>query len=190
MWVLAVTSWIAVVIAGSALTWLAINRAGDQVSSAADAEATQPVVVGTVDAPPSARPSRKQTADPTADPTAKPSPSATSTRTAAPAPTRPPTPRVAPSRPRTTAPSRSETRTWTGAAGFVTVSCSGSVARLQAASPNDGWSVERGDEAGDHVEVKFERDGVEVQVQALCLGGIPQFRAETGGDRSGESPGS
>ena len=188
MWVLAVTSWIAVVIAGSALTWLAINRAGDQVSSAADAEATQPVVVGRVDAPPSARPSAK----PTAKPTAKPSPSPTSTRTAAPTttPTSAPTPRVAPSRPRTTAPSRSETRTWTGAAGFVTVSCTGSVARLQAASPNDGWSVERGDEAGDHVEVKFERDGVEVQVQALCVGGIPQFRAETGGDRSGESPGS
>jgi len=185
MWVLAVTSWIAVVIAGSALTWLAINRAGDQVSSAGDTEATQPVVVGRVDAPPSAPPSRK----PTADATAKPSPSATSSRTAAPAPTPSPTPRAAPSTPRAPAPSRSETRTWTGTAGFVTVSCTGSVARLQAASPNDGWSVERGDEAGDHVEVKFERDGVEVQVQALCVGGVPQFRAETGGDRSGESPG-
>ena len=184
MWVLAVASWVGVVIAGSALTWLAINRAGDQVGNGADAEATQPVVVGTVNAPPSARPSRKPAARPNAGPTGRPSPSPTPSRTTSPAPA--PTRHVVPSPAKSPAPSRSETRTWTGTAGFVTVSCAGSVARLQAASPNDGWSVERGDESGDHVEVKFERNGVEVQVQALCVGGIPQFRAETGGDRSAD----
>jgi len=185
MWVVAVISWVGVVIAGSALTWLAINRAGDQVSRGADAESTQPVVVGSVDTPPSVGPTRKPSPKPSARPTEDPAAGVTQSPPAAPRPTE----HVPAPSPRVNLPSRSETRTWNGAAGFVTVSCTGAVAHLQAASPNDGWSVERGDESGDHVQVKFERDGVEVQLEGLCVGGVPQFRAETSGDGSEGSSG-
>jgi len=56
--------------------------------------------------------------------------------------------------------------------------------RFEGASPNDGWSVERGDDGGGEVEVRFRNGEAEVQVQATCVGGVPQFHVETGGDSS------
>ena len=174
MWVLAVSAWVAVVIAGSALTWLAIDRAGQQVTGdGADATATEPAVVGTIgSAPLTTR-------------TPRPKPSVTPSRTSSAAPTVSSSPTHAPPRstassPRTSSPQvRTETRTWSGAAGSVTVSCTGHTARFKGASPNDGWSVERGDTVGDSIEVKFEKNGTEVQVHASCVGGVPRFQTET-----------
>jgi hypothetical protein len=180
MWTLAVTVWVAVVIAGSALTWLAIDRAGQQVTGSPTASETQPPVVGTIGpapistASPSSRhsggtprssgPAAPTSASPTARatsavPTKRPSSSATKTSSVAP---------------------RTVTRTWTGAAGFVTVTCSGAQATLKGASPADGWSYEPGDESGDSVEVKFSNGTTEVQVRGSCVGGTPQFTVESG----------
>jgi hypothetical protein len=59
------------------------------------------------------------------------------------------------------------------------VSCTGRTVRFKGASPNDGWHVERGDDSGDSIEVKFERDQTEVQVRATCASGVPRFQVET-----------
>ena len=181
MWILAVAGWVGVVIAGSALTWIAITRAGDQVTRSRDGATTEPAVVATLGTAPTSteevRPSLPAT----------PPASSVSPATVAPAaPTSPPrvaTPRAHPTPPGPSAlPVRTETRTWTGSSGFVTVSCTGREAQLRGASPNDRWSYEVGEASGESVEVTFKRDDEEVQVKASCSDGTPQFRVETGGD--------
>lgn len=190
MWILAVTLWVAIVIAGSAVTWLAIDRAGQQVTGRPSAAETQPPVVGTLGPAPVASepPSTPSPSSPhhTRTPTARPSttPSQTAPPPARPTSSGPTKPAGQPTK--TAAPvQRTETRTWTGSAGFVTISCTGSLATFKGASPADGWSYERGDDAGDSVEVKFTNGGTEVQVHATCVGGSPQFQVESGGS-SGE----
>ena len=193
MWVLAVTSWVAVVIAGSALTWLAIDRAGQQVTGST--AASQAPVVGTVGPPPSSPPA------PTHGASATPSPGHAATG----APSTPPSPSVTPStvrptpRPPTptkssgTAPTQTsqpspstQTRTWSGTPGFVTVACTGTQAVRKGASPSDGWSFEAGDASGDSIEVTFRNGDTEVQVRATCSGGVPQFSVESGGGGSSD----
>lgn len=177
MWVVAVGGWLAVVIAGSALTWVAIDRAGQQVTGSPGASSTQPAVVGTVGTAPTSGPSARQS--PAATRSAEPTTSAAPT--SAPAPTRTSSPgRSGSSAPKPAPVVRTETRTWTGAPGWVTVACTGSRATLKAASPNDGWSLERGDTYGDDIEVKFSSGGTEVQVKATCVGGVPRFGVESG----------
>jgi hypothetical protein len=180
MWVLAATAWIGVVIVGSALTWLAIDRAGQQVtSSSASANNTQPAVVGTIGAPPvaSSTPSKKPSRKPSDPGSSSPSPVGQPSTAA---PTRTPTKNSDGS---TTEPptARTELRTWSGVAGSVTVSCTGGTVRFKGASPSDGWHVERGDDSGDSIEVKFEKDEAEVQVRATCVSGVPRFQVETSG---------
>jgi hypothetical protein len=179
MWVLAVGGWVGVVIAGSALTWVAINRAGDQVNGGSGQSTTEPAVVTTLGTAPAGTPVPSRTPSPGApiatapgSPRSTPTSSATTTR-----------PSVRPTAKGSSSPSvRAERRTWTGAAGFVTVSCTGRQARLEGASPSDGWSYEVGDAAGDSVEVKFEKGESEVQVHAACVGAVPRFEVESGGE--------
>lgn len=165
-WVLAVTAWLGVVLAGSALTWIAINRAGQQVTSSSVftgvTQSSSPTPRPSARPPkPRATPKPRRTGVPSAAPT-QPSGAATSQRYTPP-------------------PARSEVRTWSGAPGSMTVSCSGSTARFVAASPNNGWQVERGDLTGDSIEVKFSKTGAQVQVQATCSGGIPAFQVDSSG---------
>jgi hypothetical protein len=176
MWVLAATAWVGVVIIGSALTWFAIDRAGQQVTnSSASADTTQPAVVGTIGDPPIS------SSTPTHSPAALATPSRTPSRTATTAPTSAPTKKPGGSSPKPAATAQTELRTWSGVAGSVTVSCTGRTVRFKGASPNDGWHVERGDDSGDSIEVKFEKNETEVQVHATCVGGVPRFQAETSG---------
>lgn len=166
LWVLAVTAWIGVVIAGSALTWLAIDSAGQQVTSSSSFTATTPT------------PSPTQRPDET--PTTAPAkPKRTPTRSSSPVP--PQTRYTWTPRPTPPPPLRSETRTWTGTAGSLTVSCTGGTVRFLAASPNNGWQVERGDLSGDSIEVKFSRTGTQLQVQASCVQGVPAFQVDSSG---------
>jgi hypothetical protein len=162
---------VAVVIAGSALTWVAIDRAGQQVTGSPQAANTQPAVVGTIGPAPT-------TPSTTRRPTPTPSPSTGHATTAAPTPTQ-----SAPvSTPKASQPPavRTVTRTWSGTAGTLMVTCTGRTVRFKSASPNDGWSVERGDASGDAIDVKFESGEAEVQIRATCVGGVPQFHVETG----------
>jgi hypothetical protein len=190
MWVLAATTWVAVVIAGSLLTWLAIDRAGQQVTGSA--AATQAPVVGTVGPPPVSSP--PPATGPSRSAGSSSGPAAGGAATTRPSPTPgAPTPGQTPSaltttkRPGTSttqAPApgpRTEIRTWSGTPGFVTVSCTGALAVRKGASPSDGWSFEAGDASGDSVEVTFRNGGTEVQVHATCVGGVPRFSVESDG---------
>ena len=162
--------WVVVVLAGSGVAWVAIDQAGQQVT-----------VVG-----PSIVPSvRAQTIAPVprTSHTPKPTRQATLTPTPAPAsssPARPtvrPTARPAPTKASTPA-SRTRVRSWNGAAGTVTVSCTGTDLRLIGATPADGWRVER-ETTRSEITVKFEQESREVHVQAHCSQGTPVFRVES-----------
>lgn len=166
MWVLATAAWAAVVIAGSALTWLAIDHAGQQVTSEAATGATQPAVVGTAGSTPTATGTSTGGPSPSAEPSAGSTPTATTSTS-----------------PKASSPPRAETRTWSGAAGSVTASCTGRTPRLRGAYPNDGWLVEHDDDAeSDGVEVKFEKNESEVKVRTTCVDGVPRFRVESDDD--------
>lgn len=178
---LASVAWVAIVIAGSAVTWVAIDHAGQQVTGSPDVSETQPAVVGTVGAPPTGRvsPSRHPSASSSVSaPVATSGPSVGSTvptHAASPGPgsatQKTSSPRPAPT---------TQTRTWTGTGGWVTVSCTGGRATFKGASPNNGWSFERGDTSGEEVEVKFSNGENEVQVKATCVDGVPRFEVESG----------
>lgn len=162
-WAYAVLAWMGVVIVGSALTWLAIDRAGQQVTSSTVFSDVTPSPTPTATPHPSHHPSKK----------ARPKHSATPERTQVPVTPTPVTP-VAPA-------PKPQLGTWSGAGGSVTVSCQGQTVRLVGASPNTGWQVERGDSVGDSVEVKFSKNATQIQVHATCSRGVPAFQAETSG---------
>lgn len=71
-----------------------------------------------------------------------------------------------------------ERRTWQGAAGSVTVRCDGSRVSLQSATPNNGYSVEIRERGPEEVEVRFEGDEREVDVEASCDDGTLEFSAD------------
>jgi hypothetical protein len=183
MWVFAVSAWVAVVIAGSGLTWIAIERAGDQVTVTPEsADATRPPVLGTLGPAPTVGTTATSSGTPSGTPTtatrpSSPSPVAPSTRpgTTAPAPASSPKPPPPPA-------ARTEVRTWSGAAGSLTVSCTGAQLSFRSASPSNGWSLERDGSSNSEIEVTFKSGESEVQVRATCSGGVPQFRVESGTD--------
>jgi hypothetical protein len=86
-----------------------------------------------------------------------------------------------PSPPATPAPPPEATDSWHGAAGTVTVTCDGSLVRLQGATPSNGYRVEVEQEDGA-VVVQFERDDPEdeVHVRATCVDGRPRFDVADG----------
>lgn len=185
MWILAAAAWALVVVAGSALTWVAIDRAGQQVTGSPSAGETQPVVVGTIGAAPTKTPKPGHTASPTTvPPTTSSSATGPATQTPKPRPGRNGSPTKASSQAPT---AQTETRTWSGAAGTVTVACTGRTAQLRGTSPSDGWHAEVGDTSGSEIEVKFEQNETEVQVKATCVDGVPRFQAESGSDSSDTS---
>lgn len=173
MWVLATAAWVAIVLAGSGLTWVAIDRAGQQVTDGSSGLATEPAVVSTVGVAPSMPAS--------SDPAKTTSPAPTTSGATPSTPPSSPTKRAT-TRPPAPPPARTVTRTWSGAPGSVTVACTGVVGVLRGATPVDGWVVERNDEPEDEVEVKFEKGEVEIKVKATCVGGVPKFRVETDND--------
>jgi hypothetical protein len=190
MWAFAVAGWVAVVIAGSGLTWIAIERAGDQVTVAPEsADATRPAVLGTLGPAPTApgMPSESGATPSGTTPSGTPgrpsspttsSPSAPLTRAGTATP-RPPGPTVQ-SVPQTAV--RTEMRTWSGTPGSLTVSCTGGQVSFRSASPSNGWSFERDGSSGEEIEVTFKSGESEVQVRATCAGGVPQFSVESGSD--------
>ena len=183
MWAFAVAAWVAVVIAGSGLTWIAIERAGDQVTVAPEsADATRPPVLGTLGPAPTSG-STAPTGTPAATPpvvTRSPS-SGPATQSTRPGPTTAPT--TSPSEKSSPQPAaRTEVRTWSAAPGSLTVACTGAQLSFRSASPSNGWSLERDEPSGSEIEVTFKSGESEVQVRATCSGGAPQFRVESDSD--------
>lgn len=96
---------------------------------------------------------------------AAPAPSAPAPAPAAPAPA--PAPAAAPA-----------AFQWTGAAGTVTVQCTGDTIALQAATPANGYAAEVDEHGPEEVKVEFESEDVDAEVEAICTGGVGRFHAE------------
>ncbi len=206
-------AWVAVVAMVSTLTWVVIDSAGQEVLVAdqlpgltaqgtTSGAAVEPRPRVSRSTAPSPRPTRSARPG-TAPPAAAPPPSATAAATSAPAPVVPapvvpqatssqaPAPPPAASAPPPAAPAppapAARVDTWQGRAGTVVARCVGSRISLVSATPNDGWSAERGDVGPEQLELEFRSRGegeAKTAVTARCSGGAPAFRTESeGGDR-------
>lgn len=193
--VLAATlAWLVVVASVSALVWVVISRAGDDLISADQPLTTTGGPGATTAAGATDRPSGTPSQSPSQSPSQTPSgggsggvsdsasPSAGSTPAVP-----PPTPSASPSSPASpTEPSSGSTteqrRTWQGQAGSVVAACGASGIRLVSAQPANGFRAEVKDEDGA-LEVEFEgredRAGTDVKVDVRCVDGIPTFSAES-----------
>ena len=199
---LAVLVWMVTVVAVAAVTWRVIDAAGQDAIGGVPA--TEPPVTTTHPTATASTPPTSPRPSPSASrttPSQSPSPQAGATtgstsRPTTSAPTTPAAPTSGPNgapsgsssaeadpTPTTAATSHptpvGQTDTWRGAAGTVTVTCSGSGVDLGGATPADGYRVEV-EQDGEAVEVMFKRDEPEdeVKVRATCPGGVPDFEVE------------
>ncbi len=69
-------------------------------------------------------------------------------------------------------------RTARGAGGTVTVSCTGTLARLVGATPTGGYGTEVEDSGPDRVRVDFESEESRTRIEASCVDGSPSFSVE------------
>ncbi len=189
--VVTIAAWVAVVLMGSSLVWTVISRAGDGVTGS-----SAPVLAGSDSIAPN--PDRTSLGSPSPHHTGHRDHTKHQNHTSKPhtdQPSSSPKPSSSPSSsPSTpsghhskhhnghskppTAPNP-ELRTWSGKAGSVTVSCTGSLIRLVSAQPNVGYRVEV-DRGTREVQVVFQRtgEGAEVQITGVCSGGTPQLHSE------------
>ncbi len=151
--VVGVLLWVLVVAAGSSLVWVVISRAGQDVGSGAVS-------------PPSATPSTSSS--PTSSSTPRPSGSPSASPTT--------------SRPSGSGGPEPVRRTWSGAAGVVTVQCRGAAVSLVGAQPSaDGYTVDVEERGPERVEVELQQrgdDGAETRVRATCSRGTPVIDVE------------
>jgi len=150
--------WVATVAGVAATAWVAIDRAGrDLTSASAGASVLPPASVGTAVATTTPRggPSRTdQTPDPSESTTSGTAPGSTTPRD----------------------------RSVSVAGGQVSVRCTGATILLRIAQPDNGWRVDV-DTAGRHeVDVRFRRGaedaGPGTHVTAVCASGTPTFKVE------------
>jgi len=164
--------WLAAVAGVSGTAWVAIDRAGRDITDGS-VSSLSPLTV--VNAPAATTPgiganSTKVTTSPTAKPerSSTPEPSATLRSPVAPAPSA-----------AVPGPASARDGTFRTTGGQVTVRCTGGTIQLRIAQPDDSWRVEVGS-APQQVHVTFmrggEEGGVGTQVTAVCAGGAPAFR--------------
>lgn len=149
---LGVVAWVAVAAAGAVLVWLVISRAGNGVTGGFEA-----VAEPAPDRPSSSEPVRGQTVSPSGSPES-PDPSRGTGNV-----------------------DRPVTRTWQGAAGWVSATCTGSTIRRDGATAYSGFTVEPDDSGPVRVRVEFESEESKIRVEAVCVDGVPVFSTD-GGD--------
>ena len=186
--VVAVAVWLVAVAGVSVSAWVAIDRAGRDVTGAS----VSALRAGSVDAfgratTPGPEPSRSDpTLKPSARVTTSPSPAKPQKPSAARslAPPGSPAPPSSPSGRRASSPSvvTVRDRTVTVAGGQVSVRCTAGNISLRIAQPDSGWRVETDGSSGEAVEVTFKQGDVEdrgeTHVRAVCSGGNPTFTVE------------
>jgi len=167
--------WLAAVAGVSGTAWIAIDRAGRDITNGSVSSLSPLTVVNAPAAttPGSGASSTEVTTSPTAKPT-KPEPSPTLRSTVSPIPSASPTSAPAPS------PTPARDGTFHATGGQITVRCTGGTIQLRIAQPDDTWRVEVGSVGPQEVHVTFMRGGEEgvvgTQVTAVCAGGAPVFR--------------
>lgn len=106
--------WLLVVTVGAGVAWIAIDRAGQQISTSGPSLSTP-----------------------------SPAPTDTTRVPATPRSSQPPSTASSPTAPTSPTPARA-VRTWSGQPGSLTVACVGTTGRLVSATPADGWRVDHG----------------------------------------------
>ncbi len=155
--------WLATVLTASTATWAVISATGAKVGQ------TIPL-----SAPPSMAYTPSTAATPNASATPSHAPS-TVAPTSGPHTTKPTHARPSTSQ----EPAQTISRSWSGEAGTVTASCTGSAISLVSAVPSVGYRVHVDTEGTRSLEIEFEstsRDGHEVKLKASCSDGVPTFR--------------
>ncbi len=170
--------WLAAVAGVSVTAWLAIDRAGREVTSAT-VSALLPASIGTATSGTTSDQGASST-DPTTKPPASktPKPSTSKASTVAPSPS----PSPASTNTGSVAATPVRDRTVTVVGGQVSVRCIGSALTLRIAQPDNGWRVELDRSDSGDVQVTFKSgDGAasqETQVTATCSAGTPVFTVD------------
>ena len=161
--------WLATVAGVSVTAWVAIDRAGQDVTGAAVSSLPLATVGGA--AAPTTPASGAQP-----KPSEKPEPSTTRKPSVTPQPSKSTTP--APP----TSPATARDRTVRVAGGQISVRCTGATIRLRIAQPDNGWRVEVEHSGPAEIEVSFQRGdddaGSVTHVTAVCATGTPAFKVE------------
>jgi hypothetical protein len=179
--------WLVTVAGVSATAWVAIDRAGREISDPGATSLAIPSLGST-----------SESATPSGGPTstvATPAPSASRT-TAAPATTRATAIPRSPTSPQgSTSPSPSGNSPYPGGSttpidrsvhvtgGQVSVRCTSAVITLRIAQPDNGWRVEVDGSGPVKVEVTFQQGdaegGAQARVEAVCSTGTPVFTVDS-----------
>ena len=195
----AALAWLAVVASVSALVWVVISRAGDDLVASDQPLATAGTSAGAAPSPTpsrtsSARPSRTPSRTPSATPSSTPSTAPSTPAPSSSAPSTSATPSESPtSTPQPTStpteqslpPATEERRTWQGRAGSVVAACGSGASPLVTAQPANGFRAEVHRE-DDEVDVEFEgredESGLHVSVVVRCASGVPSFSVRSEGE--------
>ena len=182
--------WLVAVAGVSAAAWLAIDRAGRDITTATVSTLTAPLDTPTRESQPrntaatptpSATPTSTPDAIPTATPDAIPSPSV-APPPATPRPAATPEPRI----PARTAPPDTipQDKTISVNGGLVSARCTGATIALRIAQPENDWRVQVDASGGQQIAVSFQtgqEDAVtQTQVTAVCENGAPTFTVTNG----------
>lgn len=157
--------WLATVITASTATWAVISATGTKVGQGIP-----------LNAPPSWATTPTDAVTPSSSVTPSHAPSTTQP-TSAPHTTKPTHSRP----PATKEPAETITRSWSGEAGTVTASCTGSAISLVSAVPAVGYRAHVETEGTRTLEIEFEstgREGHETHLKASCSEGVPTFRTD------------
>jgi hypothetical protein len=172
--------WLAAVAGVSVTAWVAIDRAGRDITDGL-VNSLSPSTVGKAPAtraPGRPAPSTVATAQPSAKPKVSPAPQPTHKGKVA--VVQGPSPRASVASSGSTIP---QDRTYSATGGQVTVRCTDKTIQLRIAQPDNGWRVEVGKAGPDEVQVTFRsgQDDSEggTQVTAVCVAGTPVFKVES-----------
>ena len=172
--------WLAAVAGVSATAWLAIDRAGREVTNAA-VSALPPASIGTATSATTSDQGASSTG-PTTKPSASKTPQPPTSKTSAVAPSPSPSASQASTHTGSATSTPVRDRTVTVVGGQVSVRCIGSALTLRIAEPDNGWRVELDRSDSGDVQVTFKGgDGEaspETQVTATCSAGTPVFTVD------------
>ena len=170
--------WLAAVAGVSVAAWVAIDRAGRDMTTGGLVNSMSPLNVDTPSV--TSAPGRAETSTQTPKPSAKPTSKAPEPTPASksPVPQEPSSP-VLPA-PVAMAP---QDRTFSATGGQVSVRCIGERIQLRIAQPENEWRVQVEKTGPSEVEVVFRPGDEEhrggTKVTAVCVGGTPVFKAES-----------
>jgi hypothetical protein len=185
--ILGVGAWVLAVVTVASVSWVAINSAGQQVTSTSlSAESLQGLPSGGAtprsaptpfvddDVPTPSTPSGTSSIDEAVSTTSSVSSSSSSSS----------------SRPSSSSSSKSWTSsgstkgkaTWLSRGGQVIATCTGTQIALTNAVPYSGWTV-KAHGSQTQIEVEFRNSREEIKVDVVCRGGTPLFQSSGEGGR-------